>query len=72
MVFVPIFYHVWFLKSQPERKNLPGIDPPTKNGSGLDLDKKLIFEDFYKKIFIWERNHPDSSFSDYLWIPDRY
>ena len=24
-----------------------------------------------KKIFIWESNHPDFSFSDYLWIPDR-
>ena len=50
MVFVPIFYHVWFLKSQPERKNLPGIDPPTKNGSGLDLEKNSFLKTFTKRF----------------------
>ena len=35
---------------------------PNKKGSGLDLDKKSLFEDFYIKIFNWKRKESNSNF----------
>ena len=61
-----------FLNPHQKEKTFQVLTPQQKTARALIWTKKLIFEDFYKKIFIWERNHPDSSFSDYLWIPDRY
>ena len=61
-----------FSNPNQKEKTFQVLTPQQKTARALIWTKKLIFEDFYKKIFIWERNHPDSSFSDYLWIPDRY
>jgi len=38
----------------PTRKNLSGIEPPTK-AFGRDLDKKTLFEDFHIQIFFWKK-----------------
>ena len=35
---------------------------PNKKGSGLDLDKKSLFEDVYIKIFNWKRKESNSNF----------
>ena len=44
----------------PTRQYLSGIDSP-KKASGLDLDKKAFFEDFYIKSLNWKRKRSNSN-----------
>ena len=39
------------------------LTPQPKRARAWIWTKNIIFEDFYKKIFNWKRNHSDSSFS---------
>ena len=48
----------------PTRKNLSGIDSPTKKPLVLIWTKKSFFEDFHIKIFNWKRKHSNSNFQD--------
>ena len=45
----------------PTRQYLSGIDSP-KKASGLDLEKKTFFEDFYIKSLNWKRKRSKSNF----------
>ena len=46
----------------PTRQYLSGMDSPKKAWSGLDLDRKIFFQDFYKKILNVKRKRSKSNF----------
>ena len=48
----------------PTRKNLSGIDSPTKKPLVLIWTNKALFEDFHIKIFNWKRKRSNSKFQD--------